>query len=118
MLVIRPEQMRVLHHHVARRYHGQTAAFLRAEAPEVFADADEREVAAFVAHGLRRAGEHGITDSHYARQYLLFMAWVGPNFDVEHPWARAILGDDELSQAHKVNQLEGYIFTQWEGSAP
>ena len=117
LLVIRDAQMVALNRHALRQYCGQAAAFLRTEAPEVFADASDPEIDAFVRRGLERARSHGITDGHYAEQYLLYMAWVGPDFDTAEPWAAAILGDAGASEPEKIGRLEEYILHEWEGSA-
>ena len=89
-------------------------AFLRAEAPEVVEEASEEEISVLVRAGIAKAESHGIDDEYCIRQFLLYMAWCGPDFDQES-WAREILDDRECAQSSRISRLEDHILSTQEG---
>jgi hypothetical protein len=93
-------------------------SFLKSEVPEVVSGANEQELREFVLHGVDQAANYGIEDPYLIQQYILFMAWVGPDFDTDarNRWAWEILNDHGLTPQDKVIRLEDYIMSEWEGS--
>jgi len=95
-------------------YIKETAVFLREEAPEVVADATDEEIHKLVGAGIAQTRRHGIDDVNCIRQFILFMAWCGPDFDQE-TWASEILADRDSSQQSKISRLEDHILSAQEG---
>jgi hypothetical protein len=93
-------------------------AELRAEEPEIVAEATDDEVARFVRHGVARAASHGVTDAPLVVTFIRCMAWVGADFDTSPAtaWAASILDDPALGPEDKMIRLEDHVMSTWEGS--
>lgn len=110
MLVIRAAQLTVFKKDAERKFLESSIRFLEAEAPEVVENASPEELHAFAAECLRRARRHGIDDGYCVRQFMLFAAWRGPEFD-EEPWAQEILKNRRRSQLTTITLLEDHLLS-------
>ncbi len=96
----------------------QSMAYLRDEVAEAVEHLSDDKLRAFVRKGMESAAKYGIKSPFLLRQYLVFMAWVRPDFDTHRstPWAAEILNDSSLSPQRKIGKLDDYIMTEWEGA--
>lgn len=118
MLIIRKEQLKALQEALIGPYIDSMISYLRSEVEEVVLDASDDELRDFIRHGVNRAAEYAIQDPYLVQQYILFMAWVGKDFDTDPKtsWAAEILNDAEIGAEDKIGELEDYIMSEWEGS--
>ena len=92
--------------------------YMRSEVDEVVADASDDELRSFIRKAVQRAALYGIDDSYLIQQYLTFMAWVGEDFDTNSTtsWAADILNHKASDPETKIQLLENYIMTEWNGA--
>lgn len=117
MLLIRPEQLKVLQEAQLRRFEAEAAEHVRSCWSEQVAeeDQDEEEVHATVAHALERADAHGIEDEFDVLRYINLMYSLGPDFDVALDWAAAILANVERPARDRMDELTEYALALEEG---
>ena len=116
MLKISKQSMDALKQVHEKRFADYMMDYLNREVPEVVQDATPEELQEFICDGIQRGRTHGFEEGTHIEQYILYMAWVGSDFDVKEPWAIRILADDSLEPEDKIFQLEDAIMTEWEGS--
>lgn len=115
MWQIRAEQWAALQGQRLEIFARGSVGFLRAEAPEVVAEADDEEVFAFALRGARKGLSLGFDDPHCLQQLVLFTAWYGEGL-WDAPWAHRIFARAHRTPESRVAQIEDYLLTRWEGS--
>lgn len=107
MLIIRPEQMKVLEDHVLRTFQDRVFAHLMKTWPERCKELGEAEVRASIQKGIDRAAAFGITSQSGVAGYIDLMYVHGWDFhqDPAIPWAASILQNRELQPRTKMAQL-------------
>ena len=107
MLVIRPEQMRILQQSQLRQFEESMAAHLKKRFPESVLTADANRLNATISEGLRVAKTFGILDRVDIRRFLECTVEYGADFH-KRPWAAKILRDPTLSGCGKMEQIDAY----------
>ncbi len=118
MLTIHNSQLQALQMALSAGFIDYMMIFLRDESEEVFVDASDEELREFIEYGISRSAAHNLKDLYHVQQFILFMSWVGKDFDTDpdNPWAAKILSNPELSNSDKIGELEDYIMSEWEGA--
>jgi|SRR5581483_3273157 len=93
MLMIRQSQMAVLRDAILESFRRKLAEHLRANFPAC-ADMSATELDAFVADGVARAAQYGITVERDICKFLNLMVVFGRDFDVKRPWAQEVLAQN------------------------
>lgn len=115
MWKLRPEQWAKLVEDRLEVFARRAVPFLREEAPEVVAEADDEEVSSFALRVAQKGVALGFEDPYCLQQLVLFTAWYGEGL-WDAPWARKILEKKRASELGKIARLEDYLLTRWEGA--
>ncbi len=115
MWKLRPEQWAKLVEDRLSVFAGRAVPFLREEAPEVVAEADDEEVCSFALRVAQKGVALGFEDPYCLQQLVLFTAWYGEGL-WDAPWARKILEKKRASELAKIARLEDHLLGRWGGS--
>lgn len=105
MLVIRPEQMKVLDEYSFKQFVKSMLDYLKSNhAPRVVGKTDS-ELQGIIEAGTDKAEGYGIETEDEVRGIIECLVVFGNAFDVENEWAIKILHDESIGADEKVRLL-------------
>jgi hypothetical protein len=108
MLIIRPEQLKVLSAYARENLQARMLEHARRFFPAQCKALGELEAQAFIALGVERAKRYNLDTEAEICKYLNLMFSFGREFDTEQDWAARVLsGRDRSGQGSVIDRLYG-----------
>lgn len=110
MLIIRPEQVKVLKQYMVRQFENKMLVHLRKNFPNETKKLSEDKLRAFIQTGIKGAKGYNIELEQDVQSYLEMMIIYGTDFDTNSKtaWAGEILRTQDMDGTTKMNLLEDY----------